>query len=241
MIYQSPRKTRLSVLLKNKGFYAIAALCVVAAGTGILAARQTGNQPPLLPPSTDQQQYATIPWQSPTDPPSQNVNDNVNNVPDDRTEPTTKVTTKPDPNTPFTGEYSLPMGTDIVRDYSSGEIVYVPTLDDWRTHDGVDFSGALGNEVIAMQAGKVKSVTADELWGNVVEIEHGNGLLARYCGLQKEGLPKVGATVKRDARIGQIGEVPCEALDAPHLHLEIRVNGKIVDPLSAMNKLGESN
>jgi murein DD-endopeptidase MepM/ murein hydrolase activator NlpD len=147
----------------------------------------------------------------------------------------------PDPNTPYTGEYSLPFGTDILRDYSNGDLVYLPTLDDWRSHDGVDFSGALGNEILAIQDGTVKSVTDDDLWGTVVELDHGNGLVARYCGVDSASAPKQGAKLKRDAVLGKLGSIPCEVIDAPHLHLEILVSGKVVDPLAAMNKLGEQN
>ena len=240
MIYHNPQKKGLINLLKNRGFYAIAGLCLVAAGTGIFAARQTSHNPPPSAPANEQQQ--TIPWQPPATSENNPVNMPALDVPDDRTEPTTTAVpkpTKPNPNTPYTGEYSLPFGTDILRDYSDGELVYMPTLDDWRSHDGVDFGGALGNEIIAIQDGKVLSVNKDELWGNVVEIDHGNGLVARYCGLDKSGLPKKGDEVKRDKVIGKLGEIPCEAMDAPHLHFEIRVNGKIVDPLAAMNKLGD--
>lgn len=244
MVYHEPEKKGLMGLLKNKGFYAIAGLCAVAVGTGIFAARQTANTPPPAPPLTTAQR-ATIPWQ-PYEPPAEGEDSAVNKpatgIPDERTEasgpaPTAKPTQSP--NTPYTGDYSLPFGTDIIRDYSDGELVYAPTLDDWRSHDGVDFGGAPGNEILAIQDGKVKAVIKDELWGNVVEIDHGNGLTARYCGFEKAGMPKAGDSVKRGKMMGKLGEIPCEAMDAPHLHLELRVNGKLVDPLAAMNKLGE--
>jgi murein DD-endopeptidase MepM/ murein hydrolase activator NlpD len=242
MVYQDADKKGIVNLLKNKGFYAVTGLCIVAAGTGIFAARQTAKNPTTTAPPATVSQQQTIQW--PTAEQTKDVNNPVTGVTDERTSaPTTAAptTTKADQNTPYTGEYSLPFGTDILRDYSNGEIVYIPTLDDWRTHDGVDFGGALGNEIIAIQDGTVKSVTNDELWGVVVEIDHGNGLVARYCGFDKDSCPKNGAKVKRDAVIGKLGEIPCEAIDAPHLHFEVRVNGKVVDPLAALNKLGEQN
>ncbi|MDR3344971.1 MAG: M23 family metallopeptidase [Oscillospiraceae bacterium] len=245
MVYQDSDKKGIGNLLKNRGFYAIAGLCLVAAGTGIFAARQTDSNPPPAFPATIEQQ-ATIPWQplNPTAGDDSAVNKPATNIPDERTAPESTAaptTAKPNPNTPYTGEYSLPFGTDILRDYSNGDLVYVPTLDDWRSHDGVDFSGAPGNDILAIQDGTVKSVSNDDLWGTVVEIDHGNGLLARYCGFDKANAPKDGTKVKRDAVLGKLGAIPCEAIDAPHLHLEIRVNGKLVDPLAAMNKLGEQN
>ncbi|MDR1410262.1 MAG: M23 family metallopeptidase [Oscillospiraceae bacterium] len=245
MVYQDSDKKSLASLLRNKGFFAIAGLCLVAAGTGIFAAHQSNSNPPPTSPSVTIDQQATIPWQPiiPTTNAGNAVNKPATDIPDERTEPSTAAptTTKPNPNTPYTGEYSLPFGTDILRDYSNGEIIYVPTLDDWRSHDGVDFDGALGNDIIAIQDGTVKGVTKDDLWGTIVVIDHGNGLVASYCGFDKSCALKVGAKIKRDAVLGKLGEIPCEAIDAPHLHLEIRVNGKIVDPLAAMNKLGEQN
>ncbi|MCL2022887.1 MAG: M23 family metallopeptidase [Oscillospiraceae bacterium] len=240
MVYHEPEKRGIRGLLKNKGFYAIAGLCLVAVGTGVFAAQQTNTDPPLTQPPT---QTPTINWQVPNTEDTQ-VNLPATDVPDERTDEkstTTKPTesTTQNPNTPFTGEYTLPFGTEILRDFSNGELVYVPTLDDWRSHDGVDFAGAISNEVIAVQAGKVVSVVEDDLWGYVVEIDHGNGLAARYCGLAKDGIIKEGKSVKREDIIGKLGKIPAEAMDTPHLHLEIRVNGKIVDPLEAMNKLGQ--
>ncbi|MDR1805930.1 MAG: M23 family metallopeptidase [Clostridium sp.] len=248
MVYNFSEKKGLLSLLKNRGFYAIAGLCLVAAGTGVLAARQSAvTNPPqtTAPPAAESR--SAIAWDDGGTQASSAVNKPASDVPDERdqasTSTTTKTTTtKPNPNTPFTGDFTLPFGTDIMRDYSNGELVYLPTMDDWRSHDGVDFGGAVGNDVLAVQDGKVKKVYTDELWGTVVELDHGNGFVASYRGLDaKSALPKEGASVERGAVIGKLGEIPCEAMDQPHLHFEAMVNGKIQDPLAVLNKLGEQN
>jgi len=114
------------------------------------------------------------------------------------------------------------------------------TMGDWRVHNGVDFGGEPEQEVLAIQSGKVKSVKPDPLWGTVVTIDHGSGVVARYCGLSQEGVVEEGRAVEQGEPIGVIAQVPCESAEDPHLHLEITVNGKVADPLAVMNKTGEN-
>lgn len=84
-------------------------------------------------------------------------------------------------------------------------------------------------------------VYSDPLWGNVVEIDHGKGLVARYCGLSDKNLPKAGDEVEQFDHIGTLDTVPVEAADGAHLHFTVAINGKTVDPLEAMNKLGQGD
>lgn len=234
--------------LKTKSFYAIAAMCILAVGAGVWVAVMTDNQPDLSSQTTGE--YSTIDWEnsggrilpSQEDP---QVNIPATNVPDTRvpsaqssTQTTEEKTTQDKQNTPYTGSFALPMGTDILKDYSNGEMVRNKTMGDWRLHNGVDFGGALGNSVSAIQNGTVKKVYNDAFWGTVVEIEHGNGLIAKYCGLEKGSTVQADKTVKQYDVVGKLGVIPVEEADTPHLHLEITVNGKTVDPLEAMNKVG---
>ena len=137
-----------------------------------------------------------------------------------------------------TGYYLLPVNNKVSKDYSDGDMVYSKTMNDWRVHDGIDVSGNNGDNVIAVQDGKVVDVQTDELWGDVVTIQHGNGLTAKYCGVK--------ATVNKDDSIeqgqviGTLVAIPIEATDGMHLHLEITVDGKTVDPIKALNLLSEA-
>ncbi len=130
--------------------------------------------------------------------------------------------------------FSLPMGKTVDKPFSNGEMVQSKTMGDWRAHNGVDFRGTVGDPVIAVNNGIVEAVYDDVLWGTVVEIDHGQGLLARYCGLGKGSTPEVGAQVKINDRIGNLGTIPMESADEVHLHFEIRQDGKAVDPFAAM-------
>lgn len=132
--------------------------------------------------------------------------------------------------------FSLPLEAGIAKAYSNGEMVQSKTMGDWRVHNGVDFKGTVGDAVKAINNGVVKAVYDDVLWGTVVEIDHGQGMIAKYCGLGKGSTPEVGEKVKINDRVGNLGTIPIESADDVHLHLEILQDGKAVDPLSAMGK-----
>ncbi|MGN0571231.1 MAG: peptidoglycan DD-metalloendopeptidase family protein [Candidatus Fimenecus sp.] len=127
--------------------------------------------------------------------------------------------------------FSLPLECGVDKAFSNGDMVQSKTMGDWRVHNGVDFLGTVGDQVRAVNNGIVKAVYDDVLWGTVVEIDHGDGLVARYCGLGKGSTVAVGDKVKINDRIGNLGAVPIESADAEHLHFEMRQDGKVIDPM----------
>ena len=234
---------------KGGGFYLALTFAVVAMGIGVWGSVNNSlRNNPFAAEITDQN---TINWENYVTRPvmddfTQAVNEPAKNVPDQRTEfgqqatgttavPTKTTATKPE-NAPYTGTFTLPFGTQIVKDYSNGEMVKSATMGDWRVHNGVDFAGQADDPVKAIQSGVVKSVVVDPLWGIVATIDHGQGVVARYCGLSEGSTPKEGQHVSAGEPIGLIGPVPCESADGVHLHLEISVNGKTADPLAVMNR-----
>lgn len=226
---------------RSKGIYILAALCILAAGAGVWGAMRVAKTPTDNNSTEHSSSQYNIDYSVPQETLTQ-ANNPVKNVPDDRTTAPAQTTKENDSkNTPYTGSYALPMGTDIRKDYSADEMVKNKTTNDWRVHNGIDFGGAQGNDVIAIQNGRVAKVYSDPLWGNVVEIDHGKGLVARYCGLSDKNLPKAGDEVEQFDHIGTLGTVPVEAADGAHLHFTVAINGKTVDPLEAMNKLGQGD
>ena len=133
--------------------------------------------------------------------------------------------------------FALPMGNHVIKDYSNGEMVFSQTMGDWRVHNGVDFGGAAGNRVDAVADGEIIAVYEDSFLGTVIEIDHGNGMTVSYCGLKKGSTLVEGTFVKGGDKIGSLGSVPVESADGDHLHLEVKVDGKTVDPLEALNKV----
>ena len=170
---------------------------------------------------------------------TEQANIGISGIADERiyTEP---ETTKIEENKPFSGSFALPMGTDIIKDFSNGEMVQSKTTGDWRVHNGVDFGGSAGNEVVAVSKGKVTKVYEDGFWGTVIEIDHGNGMTVKYCGMKEGSCLPEGAEVEKYDKIGTLGHIPIEISDADHLHLEVLIDGENVDPLKALNKVGRN-
>lgn len=159
------------------------------------------------------------------------VNTPVTNVPDDRTDPVT--TTE---ETPISVFYSFPLGNNVAREYSKGEIVKNKTTNDWRTHNGVDINGAKGDQINAICDGVVTELEHNEIWGTIITINHGNGFTAKYYGLQKDGTVNPGEEIKANSKIGVLGEIPIESADGIHLHFELYKDGVTVSPSDYLGK-----
>ncbi len=159
------------------------------------------------------------------------VNTPVTNVPDDRTDPVTTTT-----EAPISVFYSFPLGNKVAREYSKGEIVKNKTTNDWRTHNGVDINGKKGDPVKAICDGTVLELEHSEIWGTVITINHGNGFVAKYYGLQKDSTVKPGDEVSANSEIGVLGEIPIENADGIHLHFELYRDGVTVSPSDYLGK-----
>ena len=121
----------------------------------------------------------------------------------------------------------------VLTPFSNGELVKSETLGVWKTHDGVDLAAPLGTAVSAMMKGTVTEVSDDPLWGVCVTIDHGNDVVAKYCGLSESVNVKVGQEVAMGEVIAQVGnsaDVECKL--EPHLHLAVKVGGAWTDPIA---------
>jgi murein DD-endopeptidase MepM/ murein hydrolase activator NlpD len=95
-------------------------------------------------------------------------------------------------------------------------------------HHGVDFAGTAGSEVLAVAAGVVTYAGDRYSYGNMVEVNHGNGLVTRY-GHAEETLVEVGETVAKGQTIALMGSTGRST--GPHVHFEVLKNGRKVNPL----------
>jgi len=240
--HQRPWYKRLP---KGTGFYLALSLAVLAMGMGVwgtvnsaLRNNQFQQQPTTPRTTINWDQFTTQPTQ-PEDPATQTqpAVEPVRDVVDERTTEETTTQARTD-NLPFSGAFALPFGTNIVKDFSHGQMVRSASMGDWRVHNGVDFGGQRDQEVLAIQDGIVQSVSNDPLWGVIVRIDHGHGVVASYKGLQAGSAPREGREVRKGESIGVIGELPM-ANSNTQLHLQIAVNGNIEDPLAVMNRSGE--
>jgi murein DD-endopeptidase MepM/ murein hydrolase activator NlpD len=124
---------------------------------------------------------------------------------------------------PATGEVTTVYG---VRRYYNGEFA------ENYFHRGVDYAGGVGAPVIAPAAGKVALVGREtdgfEIHGNVVGIDHGQGVLSILMHLSRIDV-KEGDTVQAGQTVGGIGSTG--ASTGPHLHWGLYINGLAVDPV----------
>jgi len=140
-----------------------------------------------------------------------------------------KVQSIPVVNNPIV--YVMPLQNGSTgQEFSVEKLVYNKTLNQWRTHNGVDVMGEKGQEVLAVYDGKVTGVEVTTLEGTIITIDHGQGLVAVYKGLQNATV-EVDDTVEKGQKIGEIGTMMTESLEGYHVHLEMMLNGKLVDPM----------
>lgn len=112
-----------------------------------------------------------------------------------------------------------------------------PFLGRAAMHGGIDFREEYGAPVHATASGRVASAGISGGYGNMVEIDHGNGLSTRY-GHMSAILVEEGQWVAQGAVIGKLGSTGRST--GPHLHYETRVDDEVVDPqrfLLAGNRL----
>lgn len=105
---------------------------------------------------------------------------------------------------------------------------YHPLLHVVRPHEGIDVRAPAGTPIEAPAAGTVIKTGWDGGYGRVVEIDHGYGIVTRYAHTSTV-LVRVGDRVQRGDLIAKVGR--SGLAEAPHLHYEVHVSGRPVDPL----------
>ena len=94
-------------------------------------------------------------------------------------------------------------------------------------HQGVDFAGALGSDVIAVASGVVTYAGERSGYGRMIELSHGGGYRTRY-GHHAELLVKAGDVVRKGQIIGRMGSSGRST--GPHVHFEVLKDGRKIDP-----------
>ena len=119
---------------------------------------------------------------------------------------------------PIMGDIDLSSGFGVRPD---------PFLGRPAMHSGLDFRSETGDPVRATANGSVESAGWSGGYGNMIEVDHGNGFSTRYGHLSKIEV-KVGQQVKIGQIIGRVGSTGRST--GPHLHYETRIDGDAVDP-----------
>ncbi|OOG67328.1 hypothetical protein B0E45_21930 [Sinorhizobium sp. A49] len=128
----------------------------------------------------------------------------------------------------------LPFGnpspaSDITSDFGNR---LDPFLGRLALHAGIDFRATVGTRIRATAPGTVTNAGQTGGYGNMVEIDHGNGVASRYAHLSTV-LVKVGDRIKAGDVVAKSGNTGRST--GPHLHYEIRLNGQAVDPMRFLN------
>ena len=95
-------------------------------------------------------------------------------------------------------------------------------------HKGMDFASKSGSDVQSVAGGVVTWSSERYGYGNLVEINHGNGFVTRY-GHNQKNLVRVGDTVKKGQKIAEMGSTGRST--GPHVHFEVLQNGRQINPL----------
>ena len=130
---------------------------------------------------------------------------------------------------------SYPEGRPVLRGWLSSPYGYRtdPLSGRKSFHQGVDFAGRADSDVVAVASGVVVWSGARHGYGNLVEVDHGNGYATRYAH-NSELLVKVGDRVKKERRIARMGSSGRST--GPHVHFEVLRRGKPVNPLKFVSK-----
>ena len=103
-----------------------------------------------------------------------------------------------------------------------------PILHLARPHEGIDVTAPMGAEIEAPASGIVTQVSWVEGYGNMLTVDHGYGLVTRYAHCSKILVAR-GQRVKRGQKIALVGSTGLST--GPHLHYEVWVNGRPVNPM----------
>jgi murein DD-endopeptidase MepM/ murein hydrolase activator NlpD len=102
-----------------------------------------------------------------------------------------------------------------------------PLLHRARPHVGIDIVAKVGTPVVATAAGRVTAAGRQGDYGNLVEIDHGHGVVTRYAHMSRVSV-KPGQAVERGQNIGAVGTTGLST--GPHLHYEVLINGRHSNP-----------
>ena len=124
-----------------------------------------------------------------------------------------------------------PVRGDNVRLTSGYGLRFHPLLNERRMHSGVDWATASGTPVLAAGTGVIEEAGRKGRYGNYVRIRHANGYHTAYGHMLRiaKGVKK-GTKVRQGLVIGYVGSTGLSS--GPHLHYEVLINKRFVDPLS---------
>lgn len=130
--------------------------------------------------------------------------------------------------------FLLPVSGTLATGHDPELQVFSPTMQEYRVHLGLDINTTEGAPVYSAAKGEVTKVWNDAMMGWCIEVSHDGNAKTYYKNLSEtlgEGISE-GARVTAGQLLGAVGEsAMLEVAQEPHLHFEMTVDGKAVDPL----------
>ena len=219
---------------QNRMLYASLILLVVAASVLIAVASGAGrrNKPQDIPETTaDTESEVNLPLNSIFD----KLTEPAPEKPAETSAETTKEAAQTEPTvlTVADIDFSLPADGEVLVPCSLTTPMYSITMNDYRTHSGIDITASIGDSVMSCADGTVSEIWEDPMMGTSVKITHEAGAVSVYKNLAAELVDgiEVGSSVTAGQVIGAVGDtalIECE--EEPHLHFELMVDGEHVDP-----------
>ena len=163
--------------------------------------------------------------------PSPNNPKGTDKVPDTTAEPTVKNETPP--------TLALPVSGSLAKGHSVDVQVFSKTMNEYRTHLGIDIATVEDADVRAAADGIVAKVWEDPMMGQCVALTHAGECVTVYKNLAKtlaDGVEE-GATVRAGQLLGKVGDrALMEIAEEPHLHMEVTIKGLQVDPMDYFSR-----
>lgn len=235
----------------SKGFYVALAFCLLAMGAAAWTTYSSVSDymkpAPIVEKTTsasgnkDKQagvNVSGVPAGDSTDPTS--ATSAQTQPTDEPTQPATEGATEDATDGASAKDLVYPVGNKIVKEYSGDTPVYSKTFKDWRLHKGTDFAASKGDSVKSIDDGTVFEIKKDSILGTVISVEHNSGFVAYYCGVKAGDNMKEGTHLSAGDVLGSVDQLPGESKDEAHLHLEIKVDGKNVNPTEILNKKADA-
>lgn len=145
---------------------------------------------------------------------------------------TTRSVAEADAPVPTLPVFIMPTIGNVSKGYTIDALVWSNTMEDYRTHDGIDICAGAGEGVMAAADGIVTEVYTHPMMGTTVVVRHDGDAESVYQNLAEDVAVSVGDTVKSGEVLGAVGESALiEIAEEPHLHFALRVAGESVNPL----------
>ncbi len=130
-----------------------------------------------------------------------------------------------------TNEFILPVVGEVTFAFAMDKLVYSKTLEEWRTHSGVDLAADRGTPVKAVGDGFVSDIKHDPRFGVTIIVDHGDGIKSLYANLASDDMVSPNQKIKQGDIIGCVGNTALfESAEQSHLHFEILEDDEPVNP-----------